>query len=41
MDEKPVSADDEKDENDIDGCGVPVEHETADEDLPETKGGVA
>ncbi|MEW6208219.1 MAG: hypothetical protein AB1631_07620 [Acidobacteriota bacterium] len=41
MDEKPVITDTEVDESGIDGCGVPIEHPTADEDLPAAEGGVA
>ncbi len=40
MDKKPVTPDTEDDES-VDGCDVPIEHATADEDLPAAEGGVA
>ena len=40
MGKKPVSSDPENDENNIDGCDVPIEKVTADEDLPASEGGV-
>lgn len=40
MDKKPVIPDTEDDES-VDGCDVPIEHATADEDLPAAEGGVA
>lgn len=36
-----TAPDPEDDESDIDGCDVPIEDVTPDEDLPVTEGGVA
>jgi hypothetical protein len=36
-----AAPDAEDDESDIDGCDVPIEDATPDEDLPVTEGGVA
>lgn len=41
MDKKPVTPNTEDDENSLDGCDVPIENPTADEDLPAAEGGVA
>jgi hypothetical protein len=40
MIDEPVTPDPEDDESDIDGCDVPIEEATADEDLPASEGGV-
>jgi len=39
--ELAATPDPEDDESDIDGCDVPIEDVTPDEDLPVTEGGVA
>ena len=39
--EEPATPDPEDDESHIDGCDVPIEDETPDEELPVTEGGVA
>ena len=41
MDGQAVTPDPEDDESRIDGCDLPIEDETPDEDLPATEGGVA
>lgn len=43
MDERPVNADPEDDESEVDGCDVEITDEdaTTDEDLPAAEGGVA
>jgi hypothetical protein len=41
MDEEAVTPEPEDEESDLDGCDVPIENATPDEDLPETEGGVA
>ena len=41
MDGQVVTPDPEDDESDIDGCDVPIESVTEDEELPPTEGGVA
>jgi hypothetical protein len=41
MVEEPVTADPEDDESQTDGCDIEIENATADEDLPESEGGVA
>ncbi|HUQ32858.1 MAG TPA: hypothetical protein VM095_12135 [Pyrinomonadaceae bacterium] len=41
MDGQAVTPETEDAESDIDGCDVPIEDETPDEDLPPTEGGVA
>jgi hypothetical protein len=39
--ELKAASDPEDDESDIDGCDVPIEDVTPDENLPVTEGGVA
>lgn len=39
--EHAAAPDPEDDESDIDGCDVPIEDVTLDEELPVTEGGVA
>jgi len=41
MVDEPITPDPEDDESEIDGCDVPIDDATPDEDLPETEGGVA
>jgi hypothetical protein len=41
MENETAIPDPEDDESAIDGCGVAIEDETADEDLPASEGGVA
>jgi hypothetical protein len=38
--EEPVTPDPDDDENDIDGCDVPIVDITPDEELPAAEGGV-
>jgi len=38
---EPVTPAPHQDSDDLDGCDVPVEHATSDEDLPASEGGVA
>ena len=41
MDKKPVVSDVDDSDSQLDGCEVPVEVPTRDEDLPAAEGGVA
>jgi hypothetical protein len=41
IDGQVVTPDPEDDESSVDGCDVPIEGVTPDEDLPPTEGGVA
>lgn len=41
MDGQTVTPDAADDESDVDGCDVPIEEHTPDEDLPASEGGVA
>ena len=40
MNEQPIRPDIEDEESNTDGCDVPIENATADEDLPASEGGV-